>query len=425
MQFFYKRLRLDYIPIELNLSGFTSRTDNKRLGLSDLSVSVIWLKNASPNSNLIFISIDTLYIPLEISNPIYMYLMENYHVTKDQIVFNATHTHSAPALEKRFRFNKKIDNSYIAFIINEILGIFSKVSGHDFIDGKMLAKQILMPKNMIISRRKKGFDIRSLYLKRKTIMLPNGDNEIDDSIRLLLFLDGKNKVKFIVYNFSCHPVFDDCSEPSSDFIGAINRKINKQLNIPAFFLQGFLGDIRPNFTTSNLFEVDFINKTKILMNGVIFKPFQKKEFDLFCVSVVDSIQDSCKNINSILTTNEDIKSNNKEYVLVSETNKVSKIFYVKIYLIGNVIFISIPAEVTSTYYVNLSNFFPNYIIFQLSLAENIIGYLPFYKESIEGGYEVDSATNYGWDSKISHTSLKDFYFDLCDAVFDLTKKGLI
>ena len=125
MQFFYKRLRLDYIPIELNLSGFTSRTDNKRLGLSDLSVSVIWLKNASPNSNLIFISIDTLYIPLEISNPIYMYLMENYHVTKDQIVFNATHTHSAPALEKRFRFNKKIDNSYIAFIINEILGIFS------------------------------------------------------------------------------------------------------------------------------------------------------------------------------------------------------------------------------------------------------------------------------------------------------------
>ena len=424
MLFYYKKSLLKRKPTELNLSGFSSRTNNRKLGLSDLSASVIWLKNGPVNSNLIFISIDTLYIPLEISIPLYAYLMEEHQITRDQVIFNATHTHSAPALEKRFQYNINIDDSYISYVLNKVIGLFSSVSDHDFIEGRVSVGEVPMPENMTISRRKIGFDVRSFYLKRKIIMLPNSDNKIDNSIRLLSFFNKKNDIKLIIYNFSCHPVFDDGKEVSTDFIGVINKNIHEQMDIPALFLQGFLGDIRPNFTTSNLFKVNFINKTKIIMNGKVFKSFHKKEFNYFCTSIANTITSSCKSDSGVPLHNEMILSNKKKYTLVSETGKVSKDFDIKICLIDCIIFISIPAEVTSLYYINLAKYFSDYNIFPLSLADDTLGYLPFYEESAAGGYEVDSATNYGWDSKISQTSLENFYFSLRNSIHEIIKKVL-
>ena len=56
-----------------SLSGFKKRSSNgETIGNDDISVSILWTK--SNTTDFILISIDALYIPLEISNPIYKLL---------------------------------------------------------------------------------------------------------------------------------------------------------------------------------------------------------------------------------------------------------------------------------------------------------------------------------------------------------------
>jgi hypothetical protein len=48
----------------------------------------------------------------------------------------------------------------------------------------------------------------------------------------------------------------------------------------------------------------------------------------------------------------------------------------------------------------------------MGFSEGVIGYLPYHDEVKEGGYEVDSSVNYGWDSCINEGSLCDFFDEL-------------
>ncbi len=413
MQYYFKSVGLNKTPVNLNLSGFRGRSTNKRKGLGRLNASVLWLKYVEKHADKIYISIDTLYIPLEISNPVYEYLSKNYQLFPCQIVFNASHTHSAPALEKSFTINEYVDSDYVEYVLDKLLGLFGSIHLTDFANVDICLKQIPVPSSLTISRRKVGFDIRSFYLKRKTIMLPNSNKKIDDKIRLIIIRDEQRKVDVVLYNFSCHPVFDDGEQVSSDFIGVVNKYLAEKEGIHGMFLQGFLGDIRPNFTTRNFLEVNFINKTKILMNGLVFKPFVKSEFDAFCSQIGEVVTESCREIMESNTVANSGSVTQKEYPLVSDSGKVMKKLIVKMHLIDHALLISMPAEVTSSYYVELAKLFPRLLIIPLAVADGILGYLPFYKEALEGGYEVNSAANYGWDSKISYNSLKVFFEAMC------------
>jgi neutral ceramidase len=417
MQYYFKSIPIDGCPEALNLSGFGRRSMKKRLGLGSLTVSVLWLKFDEDSDDQVYISVDTLYIPLKISTPIYKYLRKKYQFSPCQIIFNASHTHSAPALEELFAPNEYVDSKYVEYVLERLLSIFQEVKKNSFLNGIISFKQIDVPSCLTISRRKIGFDVRSFYLKKKMIMLPNSKNKIDDKIRLFIIYDHLKKIDIVLYNLSCHPVFDDGYQVSSDFIGVINNYLFKEKNIKGMFLQGFLGDIRPNFTTRNLLKVSLVNKTKIIMNGDVFKPFAKSDINVFCSKISKGIIGSCYEKSDLVTDNLSSNTFQKEYSLASDTGMIVKKLIVKILVVNNLVVISIPAEVTSRYYVELSILFPKCIIMPLSNADGVLGYLPFYKEVLEGGYEIESSLNYGWDSKISYDSLRSFFKAL---ILDLT-----
>ncbi|MCP4761346.1 MAG: hypothetical protein GY870_06165 [archaeon] len=397
------------------MSGFSKRVKGaEKIGNKELGAYVLWLINGK--GNLIFISIDTLYIPIEVSEPIYEYLWNNNNIIRDNIIFNATHTHSAPAIDEVFD-SRKADQIYRTEMIDKIKSFFINQSDHCFSDCHICYKSILISNNLFVSRRRAGRNIKSLFLSKKILMLPNEENVIDNNLKTFYLTDMNNKLKLLVYNLSCHPVFNRSNNISSDYIGEINRIIKIKTGVDSLFLQGFSGDVRPNFTTNNIFSASIVNKLKIIFNGRVFKPLKKKDFNYFCISIADDILNNICLLDKEMISQYEIRSNQNMYLLTSESGKTTNQFIAKFIKFDKNLFISIPAEVTSKYYVELSKKFPQYNLIPLGVADGIIGYLPHYSEVNAGGYEVDFAFNYGWDANISFLSLKEFYLKLCE---DLT-----
>jgi hypothetical protein len=404
VKYYFGQKILDFEQFDYNLSGFGKREiSQKCIGISELFVKLLWIKKE--NEHILFISLDILYIPAELSDKIYNYLEERYSIEKQNIVFNATHTHSAPGIEKKF--DKSVDQKIIEYIFDKFVEI---VAESEFKDGKLSFITFKSQSNIWISRRKFGKNIRKLFLKESMLMLPNEQNKIDDNIRLICILNNNDDLDLLLYNFSCHPVFNRSDCISSDFIGTISENIEQKLNIKTMFVQGFLGDIRPNFTTGSISEVGVVDKLKIIANKKIFKKYNQEDFDKFCTVVSSEILENLKYEN-----NDNIKILNIKqfkYKIYSQGEKYKIEFYVKVIFIDQNLFISIPAEVNSKYYVILSKKFNDFNIIPMGLADDIIGYLPFYDEVKEGGYEINSIVNYGIDTPFSEISLRRFYFSL-------------
>jgi hypothetical protein len=409
LKYYFKSLKLDFSNFDYQLSGFSKREESLLFGSSDLYIKGIWFKN---NSNLIIISIDILYIPKELSFNIYKYFEKEYNINRSEIIFNATHTHSAPGIDKIF--DSTVNLKILTYLENGTKSLFKNI---EFENGYLCYKTFPLNNKMWISRRKIGRDIRRFFLVKKTIMLPNTTNEIDEDIRLIVLFDEQHNIKYLIYNFSCHPVFNVANQLSSDFIGTISSQLNKVKSIDSMFLQGFLGDIRPNFVVTSFKNLSFINKLKLLFNKTIFKKYSKEDFNLFCSVISESILKELFS-NKLTSINNEAKFVSLEFTfkLFSQTNDSNKDLSTKIVLINKNIFISISAEVNSRYYLELVKEFKDLNIIPLGVADNIIGYLPFFEEVKEGGYEINSYVNYGWDSAISEKSLKEYNSSLHDNI---------
>lgn len=415
MKFYYNNRKLDITPVfSYELSGFSFRSNKERLGLDELLVSIVWIKDKN-YKNLVLISMDLLYIPQVISKRIYDYLYEKFKLTKSEIFFNASHTHSAPGID--INFDKLIDYALIDYLVDMTQSLFNEVI---FIDCKIKFVSIKPEKTYWISRRKIGRNIRKFFLKKETIMLPNKENIIDDKIRLIIVEKVDNNIDTIIFNFSCHPVFNTNNELSSDFVGVIRDNIGKNFNINCSYLQGFLGDIRPNFTIDKFSKLSIIDKLKLFFNKEIFKRYDKNDFDEFCKNITKDIC-NYKKLGKNISIPKSFKTESFDFELISKTGITKKSLITKLALFDNYLILSISAEVNSKFYVELSNVHLDLEIFPLGLSENIIGYLPFYSECDELGYEVNSYINYGWDSMIDKNCLKKYYNTLNQNIDEFKK----
>ena len=197
-----------------NLAGFPKRNKStKVLGVEDLYLKILWLKDKETNH--IIITLDTLYFPTDIASIIFKYLYITYRISKESILLNASHTHSAPNVS--FESFGRIDHSYIHEIADKIVvGLDNCYS--NFQDCYIDYDNLSCDYNLFINRRKRGRDIRSLFIKRRTIMLPNEERKVDNNIRILKIYNTEMEIEGLMYNLSCHPVFNTSNHCTSDFV---------------------------------------------------------------------------------------------------------------------------------------------------------------------------------------------------------------
>lgn len=400
---------------ESDLAGFLKRNPgSETLGSDQLGFRILWLSN--DQKNLIIISIDTLYIPHSTAERIYGYLENSFSVLPEYVMFNATHTHSAPNIS--LDFFGTIDKSYRENLEIELERGLAKAY-ESLAEAQCFHCSSPIPANCVVNRRKRGRDIKTFFLKKRMLMLPNREKKVIEPINCLVF--STNKHKILAYNFPCHPVFSSSSEASADFPGEVANLINKNNSeLEVIFIQGFCGDLRPDCTTRSLSLNHPLVSAKVLFNKEAFLKPQKEDFSGFCSAISNSILGATKDGTGVVVSQDNWCSVEFIAELRSQSGRTTRNVNIKIHRIDNLLFVNIPAEVNSRYFCELKAEFPQLVLISLGFADDIIGYLPFVTEIAEGGYEVNSAGNYGWDSIFDTSSVKVLYEKLVENIYKLT-----
>lgn len=415
MQYEYCQIDLFPYDYEYELAGFSQRHNSEDdFGLEEMKLKLLWLK--ADNANQIFISLDSLYFPTELSNIFYEYFARVHGVNNQSIIFNATHTHSSPNIS--LSIFGKVNEEYMQHISSLIKHKLENIGGN-FNECELFVNEVNnIDTSLTIGRRNPVRSIKHFLLKKTIQMLPNENQFIDSNIRLLIIKDTKSQLLGLIYNFSCHPVFAKNNRISSDFPGLINAKFEEYNFIFSMFLQGFCGDVRPNITHKIRSLKDLKLNIKVLLFKRVFGTATSQDLEVFSDNY---FQLMAKKLTCISNKVTKFKQRSFEFEFSSATDLVQKKALIKVVIMNHFIAVSIPAEVLSSYYELLESAFPDFSVLPLGYSEGMIGYLPASNEMDEGGYEVLSAPNYGWDAPLSSNSIKLFEKRLINEIEELVK----
>lgn len=400
-------MKFSYIKIDITpsksypLAGFKERLKNQdTFGSGRLYFAVLRLH--SENEDTFWVSMDTLYFPERLIVEIRQELGDLFQAKEDQIIFNASHTHSAPNLigSPFGNFNEDYYSDLRIKIFRD-LHLLSNLK-----EGQIKFWESFIPKGLITNRRRLLGRFLRIILRRNVVLQPNNKDFRDYPIFHFEIIDDKSQ-KLHIYSFSCHPTFAKNDKVSADFPGSISELIEKDNLTEAIFLQGFCGDVRPNIISNNFLGLNFKNFLKKLLFRKIFRDSMPNDMKNFSMSIYDSIKASCMERNKIDINR--VRTFQRTFCLYDINEKYKKTFSVEFTILNkSIVLLSIPAEVLYGFYEFLIENLTTTSIVPLGYGSGMIGYLPLEEDIRLGGYEISSAVNYGWPESISQTSLTNF-----------------
>ena len=404
-------VEVDITPIKSTpLAGFAKRSSNDlKFGSERLFLRVIRL--CSKDKTLYFITVDTLYIPSQLADFIVTNLRSIYNVESSDIIFNASHTHSAPNIIGGV-FGP-LDSHYLEYVKKKIISELPKLKLEKSCTCSIAVSDL--PIGLIVNRRKRLNFFWSRVLKRKIVMQPNFKKSI--SVPLYVFRINTNQgEQHIIYSMSCHPVFANTRYTSADYPGIVNELVKKSGYTSCSFMQGFCGDLKASTLVSKNIRLagikDFFKK---MLFGEAFKVCEPNDMYKFSKRIHRQIIENIELSENLLPDTVDTVL--FETSLQSICGKVDKCFKVKIISINKtIVLISIPAEVSFSFYEHLIEEFPKVNIVPLGYSEGMIGYIPDEYDFELGGYEVNCFRNYSWPSPLCPESIAKFKVGLISEI---------
>ncbi len=391
------------------LAGFTHRMSaHNQLGVGDIFARVLWL--STNGQNLLFITLDTLYFPAQVRDAA-LGILRSHGVFEQNVVFNASHTHSAPSVAVASL--GAINNHYLQFLQDTVCALLTSAA-------QALAPCILTAgwanvPGLCINRRRLGLDMRSAFLKRRVLMLPNPSGWVNDRAWVLRIASPSNALLGLVFSLACHPVFNINRNISSDFPGAVVERLERDLGCFGVFLQGFSAEVRPNFTTR--WPAHPVLLLKALFNGPVFPRYCAAHFQTFVNRLVTALKEALGSAS--IPFGETVITRRLEYSLASRTGVQTRSFPMLLWRVGECVLLSLPAEVAAGYDCRLAAAAHPLHFIGLGLGADPVGYLPTAVQVREGGYEVECAANYGWDGPLDGDTLRGLEDYLVSAVKDV------
>ena len=199
----------------------------------------------------VLIAIDSLYPSQALIDSVVGRLAKAGHaIPADAILFVASHTHNAPALDATKPLLGQADARYLDEVAEKIAGGLGQIltSG-----GREFALSVASaPCDAAVFRRRwvRGFDLAKIKTLRRMTMAPQPDETIDDALKLLVWHDHRGQPTAVLWQWACHAVSEPKGQAiSADFPGHIRDYLRAKWDaptLPVLYFPGFSGDIRPD-----------------------------------------------------------------------------------------------------------------------------------------------------------------------------------
>lgn len=344
----------------VQLAGY-NRTKKSKGSLDPIEINSIAIE-IDGNYRIISI-LDSIIIEDSVISQVKEILLKKYNLKKECITIGCIHTHSAPAYFKPFFENVPVESR----LQMELIG--------QFCDSIMNAYTKLENATVVIKRTM----IEGLY----------GNRNVKDAYSDKAFIDfqfkkhnGEDMCSLIT--MACHPTILNGNNLylSADLIGAIRQEYKNIYNRDCMIVNGCCGDVSTRFYRNGTGIEELHRFTKNIMKQIenyeiLNYSFSKikntqiiKNYTYYADD--DFISEKLKSLKG--KTDELSKMLYKNLLLKKEKSPMTLKLISNITIFGNIIFISLPGDITSKLGKRIKDAFKDYLVILCCYCENYSNY---------------------------------------------------
>src|SRR5690606_32540045 len=194
--------KIDITPVQpLLLAGYASRTSPATGKLTELWAKALFLEDAN-GLQAVLITSDLLGVPKQISDNIRSRIQKKYGLSKEQIMFNSSHTHTGPVLE-----NALVDIYEVNDIQKSRISEYSALFENKIVDLVGMALKARIPAKIYSKNGATRFQVnRRNNVEAKLIEQTELKGPNDFAVPVLKVVDVKNdKLIAVSFGYACHP----------------------------------------------------------------------------------------------------------------------------------------------------------------------------------------------------------------------------
>jgi neutral ceramidase len=220
-------------PVGIYLIGMERYDDSHGLR-DDLYATALALSNG--DTETVLVSLDVLSVHPELVRRVGELVEAQMHIPSQNLLLCATHCHSGPATYA-YPDSPLLNIAYVDNLIHLLAGLVR------------IAHDRLVPAQLGFGRGKSNIGVNRRLTRPDgvTVIDANPEGPTDHEVGVLRVDDTGGKSLAVLVNYACHPVVlgTQSNVISSDWPGAMRRKIENSTGGKVLYLQGAGADINP------------------------------------------------------------------------------------------------------------------------------------------------------------------------------------
>jgi neutral ceramidase len=230
-------------PLGIALGGRGGAETPADRVLDPLYMQVLFLQDGKGHG-FVLASFDLIGLPRDLSDRLRTRLVHELGVSWDQVVLNASHTHSGPYMLRSLMAGvgppPQVEIEYFKSLEDKL------------INAARAAARAVQPVTAEVHQGSSqlGVNRRGASPQGRRGMIPDLNGPFDDKVWVLKLTPKEGGAPAVVFSYACHPVIvygHAYTALSADFPGATRRLLRESLGPRTHlqFVQGFAGNIRP------------------------------------------------------------------------------------------------------------------------------------------------------------------------------------
>jgi neutral ceramidase len=377
------------------MAGYGSRDHKSEGTLHDLWAKALVLEDAS-GKQAVLITSDLLGIPKNMSDHIRDELEEKYNLSRSEVMFNSSHTHSAPVLENALvdiypmdsqgreqvkKYSRKLEDQ----IVNLVGEAIKSMEPVELFSENGVARFQVNRRNNNASTLHKQSDL-------------NGPN--DYAVPVLKVVDKKGDLLAITFGYACHPTVLNGYQWSGDYPGFAQIELEKAYpGTTALFFQGAGADQNPLPRRTVPLARQYGRTLAAAVQRVLEEDMRKLAPELSTAySEVELPLSEPPTEQELAKMAEEYSGYQKRWAerLHKEVKNGKKLeteypsYPLQVWKVGDQVLMSLGGELVIHYAIELKKLF-GHDIFVLGYSNDVMAYIPSSRILREGGYEGESS----------------------------------
>jgi neutral ceramidase len=229
--------KTDITPAEtIWLAGYGARTRPSEGVLQKIYVKCVALRSGD-GAPCAWVTSDLLGFPRDVSEAIVTECAARYKISRDRLILNASHTHSAPVVGRMLRpaypaFTRQQEDAISRYTDELVKKVVATV-------GEALAD--LQPAELAFGQGLAGFGVN-----RRRVRLRNLPGPVDHDVPVLSVRQPSGKLRGVLFGYACHNTSLGDYRVNGDWAGFAQHELEQRFpGAIASFVQGCGADINP------------------------------------------------------------------------------------------------------------------------------------------------------------------------------------